>query len=945
MSEKIKILLIEDNPGDANLIHIHLKEAFPHAFELDTASYLRDGLELIKKNKYDIIIIDLSLPDSSGLDTFREVYNAAPEVAIMVLTGLEDEDMGITTVKMGAQDFLVKGKVSSKTIRRSINYSIERYKLLKSLAEKSKMLEEKTADLFAEKQKLAQAQKLAHVGSWEWSVEDDHFSGSEELYRILKLDPAETRLSYQTFLDFVHPNDRDAVIEEINKAIKRKRSFDYQNRIIRKDGTLGYLHGKGEVIADKKGKIVRVLGTAQDITQRKKEEQLEQLAMVAIKSFNAVTIADREGRIEWVNEGFTRLFGYKLKDVKGTYGEILRRGEKTGLSPDNEYYKMLLREKKPLAYENKNYSKSGEEYWVLTSLTPLLNEKGEVEKIISIDSDITRRKRAEQELIIANKIAEHSLYKGNRALEELHRAKKEVEESLKVKEQFLANMSHEIRTPMNAIIGFTNLLLKKKQDAESTQYLNAIKTSGQNLLVIINDILDFSKLESGKITIEQIPFKLSHLITTVVDLMLPKAVEKDIKLSYSIEKEIPDTLVGDPTRLNQILLNLVGNAVKFTKEGGVKVDVSLMNMAEEEVALRFSVTDTGIGIPAESTDKIFEGFTQASNDTTRKYGGTGLGLTITKELVELQGGEISVKSKVGEGSSFIFWLKFKKDTAPQNEPEERKEQVTPDFPLEGIRVLLVEDNLFNQMLAAKILENWHCKVDIADNGVIAVEKAEKQEFDLVLMDIQLPEMDGYQATSHIRTKLAPPHNAVPIIAMTAHAFAEESEKCRKFGMDDYISKPFDESKLYTKLVNVLSKHEKPPASLNGNAPNTSGPLKAKNLVDLSYLKKISKGETEFMLKMIDIFLTQTPTFLAEMEKQIGKHDVAALRKILHRMKPSAAFMGIGELGIVTRNLENDSESPVNPDQLPLLFEKIKYVCTSAIEQLEEEKRKLQADKG
>ncbi len=938
MGEKIHILLIEDNRGDANLIYIYLKEAFPHAFDLSTEDYLESGLERIGPSSHDIIIVDLSLPDSSGLDTFKRVYEKAPEIPIIVLTGLEDEAMGIMTVKMGAQDFLIKGKLNGKALRRSINYSIERYKLLKSLAEKSKMLEEQTAALLSEKQKLAQAQKLAHIGSWELSLPENSFSCSDELYRILDIEPGEMPITYMDFIDFIHPDDKESVTKEISRAIQKLRPFEFFNRILRKDGSVRYLQAKGELVLDNENNIVKVIGTAQDITQKKKEEQLEQLALVAIKSYNAVTIADREGKIEWVNEGFTKLFGYKLKDVKGTYGEILRKGEKTGLSPDNEHYKVLIKEKKPLSYENKNYSKSGEEYWVLTSLTPLLNDKGEVEKIISIDSDITRRKKAEQELIIANKIAEHSIFKGNKALEELHKAKQEVEESVRVKEQFLANMSHEIRTPMNAIIGFTNLLLKAEHGPENRQYLNAIKTSGQNLLVIINDILDFSKLELGKITLECIPFKLDQLISTVIDLMLPKAIEKNIKLSFSIAKDIPVTLLGDPTRLNQVLVNLVGNAIKFTNEGGVRIEVNLMNQSEEEVSLRFSVTDTGIGIPAESVDKIFEGFTQATSDTTRKYGGTGLGLTITKELIELQGGEISVTSKLNEGSSFIFWLKFKREKEESADADTEGKEKSEEFPLENVKVLLVEDNLFNQLLAVKILENWHCRVETADNGVIATEKAETMDFDLVLMDIQLPEMDGYQATAYIRNKIKGPRSKIPIIAMTAHAFAEEIEKCKKMGMDDYISKPFDESKLRSKIIRVLQINKQAPAEANGAVPDSAqGP---KNCVELSYLRKISKSDAGFIIRMIDVFIEQTPRFLDSVKNCIEHKDLHELHKVLHRMKPSIAFMGITELDLVTGILQKHIAEDLPHEQLSPLFERMQEICAHSIEELQAEKIKL-----
>jgi PAS domain S-box-containing protein len=940
MSEKINILLIEDNQSDAGLFQVYLREAFSNAFNLSTADYLHKGLALIGQQRFDVIIIDLSLPDSGGIETFKAVYQAAREIPIIVLTGLEDESLGISTVKLGAQDFLIKGKLSAKTLRRSINYSIERYKLLKSLAENAKMLAEKTADLLSEKQKLAQAQKLAHIGSWEWNIKTNNFSCSEEMLRILKVDESE-KLSYEAFLDFVHKEDKQYVIGEIKKAIKRGRSFDFFHRVVCRDHSVRYLHAKGEMFADKDGEILKVIGTAQDITQKKKEEQLEQLALVAIKSFNAVTIADREGRIEWVNEGFTKLFGYKLKDVKGSYGEILRKGEKTGLSPDNEYYKMLIRDKKPLSYENKNYSKDGREYWVLTSLTPLLDENGEVEKIISIDSDITRRKRAEQELIIANKIAEHSIYKSNKALEELHKAKKQIEESLKVKEQFLANMSHEIRTPMNAIIGFTNLLLKKEIDPENRQYLNAIKTSGQNLLVIINDILDFSKLESGKITLETIPFKLRQIVATVVDLMLPKASEKDIKLSYAIDENIPETLVGDPTRLNQILINLVGNAIKFTNEGGVRVEISKLHDAGEDLSLRFCVSDTGIGIPPESIDKIFEGFTQASNDTTRKYGGTGLGLTITKQLIELQGGEISVSSKVNEGSSFVFWLNFKKDTRQEAPPSEEKEASKQQYPLENTRVLLVEDNLFNQMLAAKILENWHCKVDVAGNGIIATEKASKEDYDLILMDIQLPEMDGYQATTYIRNKIPAPKNKVPIIAMTAHAFPEEIEKCKRYGMDDYISKPFEESKLYKKIGQLLAngRNPRPRASAKEEARAEHKP--GRSLVNLEYLKKISHNDSEFVSRMISVFLNQSPVLLESMRQFAEQKDKNALKSVLHRMKPSVAFMGMHELEQKIVKLENHLQDGLAHNEVLNLCDEIRQMCNEAMEQLEAEKVSLE----
>ena len=528
--------------------------------------------------------------------------------------------------------------------------------------------------------------------------------------------------------------------------------------------------------------------------------------------------------------------------------------------------------------------------------------------LIVIFIDISQRNYFEQELIKAKEIAE---------------------KSVQVKEHFLANVSHEIRTPMNAISGLTKILLKSNPTEKQKEYLDAIKTSSDILLVIINDILDLSKAEAGKMVFEKTDFKIFSLISSITDLLHSKAQEKNLKLVNHFDEKIPDVLIGDAVRLNQIILNLVSNAIKFTEKGEITLITKIADKDEETVTLQFTVKDTGIGIPQEKLPTIFESFTQASTEITRKYGGTGLGLNIVKELVELQDGAISVESKENEGSSFSFILRFpislnQKSTVKNQEVDKIKTR------LEEVNILLVEDNIINQLVAQSVLLDFGCNLDIADNGKVALEKVGEKRYDVILMDIQMPEMSGYEVTRYIRLNYPEPICNTPIMAMTANASKDDADKCLSAGMNDYISKPFDERNLFTKICSLVNSSAKfnPLAIIPAEGDQ--------NFVNLDYLKSLSKGNTKFMEEVVSLFISQTPIAIENMKKHYETKNWQQLMAVAHKIKPSFNFMGIKRLEDFARKIEETSGNGEDHKNMPDWINTIEVVCNKAYKELKDE---------
>ena len=555
------------------------------------------------------------------------------------------------------------------------------------------------------------------------------------------------------------------------------------------------------------------------------------------------------------------------------------------------------------------------------------DDRGNVLGVVIVARDVTDQKRIATELTEAKVSAELATEIAEEAKSKAESATRIAEDAVKAKQQFLSNMSHEIRTPMNAIIGFTKVVLRTQLSTKQKEYLQAIKISGDALIVLINDILDLAKVDAGKMTFVHTPFKMATSISAMLHLFETKIQEKNLELVTEYDDKIPEVLVGDAVRLHQIILNLVSNAVKFTSKGKITVSIQMLSEDEEKATIEFSVKDTGIGILENKIGKIFENFQQASDGTSRLYGGTGLGLAIVKQLVEPQGGTIKVKSKIDEGSTFSFTLSFLKTKA---EAELEAGNVELDAQIKNIKVLVVEDIALNQLLMKTLLDDFEFESDIAGNGKIAIEKLQSKSYDIILMDLQMPEMNGFETTEYIRNKM---HSKIPIIALTADVTTVDLAVCKDVGMNDYIAKPVDEKLLYSKIVGLVKRT----TPVNGYKANGNGKSESVKSIDLTYLKKSTKSKPSLMMEMISLYLAQTPALIKVMKEGSKNEDWDSVKSAVHKMIPSFSIMGIGkDIENMARKVQEDAGTRQDTDEIPGLVSQIETACLLACQELEEE---------
>ncbi|MDP1747058.1 MAG: PAS domain S-box protein [Bacteroidota bacterium] len=770
--------------------------------------------------------------------------------------------------------------------------------------------------LIKNEKQLNDAQQLAKIGSWEFIFATLESTWSKELYQISELEGTPSDMLFKAYRKKIHPDDITMLDTVVKNAIEFGERFNFEHRVMCTNKNIKYVIGIGNAIKNEQGKTIGLRGTIQDITQRKKAEDILRQSelryrTLAEASEDMIYIISPKGIIDYLNDFAVRQFGkasdalvgkqmadlfppeianrqweniqkvfksgqstyvedqtilgghlkflgtnlVALRDrsenitsVMGVARDITERINAENILKENEIFISNIIENIPIgifvkdadefrylrinkATEeligvsrneliNKNdydfFTKPEADFFtskdkealnsnqlidipeeiiqtkfhgeriVHVQKISILDNNGKPKYILGIAQDITEKKRSEQELIIAKNIAE---------------------ELAGAKDRFLSNMSHEIRTPLNGIIGFTNVLLQSDLPPKEKKQIEIIKTSGNILMALINDILDLAKINDGKIELEESEFNLAELINDILISFELRIDEKDLKMFSKYDKNIPNLLIGDPIRISQILINLINNSKKFTNNGGqINVNVILLEEDHENAIIEFSITDTGIGIPKEKLKTIFEPFVQVDNDTHHNYEGTGLGLSIVKRLVGLMNGAISINSEVNKGSTISFTIPLKKTTAIEVSTKKDVPLLSDDLAKIGhLKVLIADDNEINQLLAQTILLKFGFEMDSAENGQIAIELLNKNQYDIILMDLKMPEMGGFEATHYIRTQMLPPKSTIPIIAITADVTKADLETFKEAGINDFILKPFDQTDLLNKIISLVKK--------------------------------------------------------------------------------------------------------------------------------------------
>lgn len=702
---------------------------------------------------------------------------------------------------------------------------------------------------------------------------------------------SENELLTKHFSELIREDFQKVANSIYRKQVVFKKATTYlEFPIITKTGKEKWI-GQSVQYSPLKDDNFELMALAIDITDRKIAEKTVQLREEKYRNIIAninmgLVEVDLNEVIRYCNQGFCDLSGFTKNELVGknivdtlvaeASKNLLVNKTKQRSNGKSDIYEIQIRNKK------------GEVRWWMVSGAPNYDDAGNLIGSIGIHLDVTERKVLEQELKVS---------------------KQNAEESSKAKEAFLANMSHEIRTPLNAIIGMIRELSYENLTENQRTYVEHTSTASQHLLSVLNNILDISKIEAGEFKLEAQPFHLEDLLNKSIAILKNSASQKGIFLKTSISKKIKRVLIGDPTRIRQVILNLVGNAIKFTEKGGVSVNCELENETSGSQTLLFSVTDSGIGMSEKYVKEIFTKFSQEDASTARHHGGTGLGMAIAGELIQLMKGSIDVKSERNVGTTVTINLNLPvgKETEHPGGNDVHSSKVT-----EPIKVLLTEDNEFNRLVATRTLSRNNCIVTPAVNGAEAIEKIRGERFDIILMDLQMPVMDGIEATKRIRNTLG---IDTPIIALSANAFKTEIDQCYIIGMNDYVTKPFEEKF----LIDSIHKNLKKQKSMETSGPKTTANLT--KLYDISGLNDLTGGDDECLGQLVDLFIGQTRTGVTELKEALKTKDLKKIFEVSHQLKPSLDGFNIDSLKDEIREIEKDAKSGVYTEKLEKL---VKY---------------------
>jgi PAS domain S-box-containing protein len=733
-------------------------------------------------------------------------------------------------------------------------------------------------------------------------------------------------LNGKIFFDvLVSPGGREQSRRRLEHAISARLASAFENEWITKSGETRRISFSNAPMVNEAGDVQYYITTGIDITDRHRTDQELLKSEIQFRSIweascEPMFLTDREGTIVKVNAAFAALLNTHPIALEGmNLTGLFHPAEREEL---REYHRACYAsDRNEHFFEREMHFLHGRSGIFDNSVTRI-DIPGQPPQMLGILRDVTEQRRNAAELARAKEAAEaanRELIAANRNLEETGRIAREMADRAEAlsaaKSDFLANMTHEVRTPLNGILGMTGLALETQLQSDQREYLELVKSSAEALLSLVNDVLDFSKYEVGKLGLDCVEFSLRALVRDVLRPLALRASASGLAFESVIEDRVPERLIGDPLRISQVLRNLAGNAIKFTNAGQVSVNVRAESIEGSKVTLRLSVVDTGIGIPPEKHRMIFEPFTQADGSTTRKYGGTGLGLSISSGLVQLMGGRIWVESAPGHGSAFHFTLPLELATPAQPDqpapsPSATQERSKQDRAKRKLRILVAEDNSVNQRLASRLLEREGHSVTIAGSGQEALDLLERQRFDLILMDVQMPGLDGLQATARIREIERGSGYRVPIVAMTAQAAESDRVRCLESGMDAYVTKPVHVPDLMRMIDTVVPQSVVPGGnSMNGNVTSEESSVEAQlQQLDESLALSRVGGDVDLLKEVVELFLDDYPSTFEKIKGAVASRDATALEHHAHSLKGSVSTFGANRAFEAAFTLEKQGRS-------------------------------------